>query len=170
MMEEIRQTQALSDEEKTQLFGWGDNIFGVESLKLNWRPKDLHFLFYSDGRPISHVGIVKHVVSVNGKPVTVGGVAGVVTVPAEQKKGCARRLMEHAMRFFEREWKVDAGLLFCLPQLAAYYERLGWQGVESTVMIEQPNGKIASPLRVMVRPLGGRSWPNGSVELQSLPW
>jgi len=38
------------------------------------------------------------------------------------------------------------------------------------VLIEQPNGKIASPLRVMVLPLSKEEWLNGSVELGSLPW
>jgi integrase len=48
------------------------------------------------------------------------GVGGVVTVPGAQKKGLARRLMQHTAEFFEREWKVDAGLLFCFPKLTAY--------------------------------------------------
>jgi GNAT superfamily N-acetyltransferase len=170
MVEEIKQTETLTAEVKKQLFGWGENIFGVEPLKLSWRPKDLHFLLYLDGRPISHVGVLKHAVSVNDKAVTVAGVGGVVTLPEAQKKGFARLLMQHATSFVEREWKVDAALLFCLPQLAAYYEGLGWQGVESTVLIEQPKGPIAAPLHVMVRPLGGMNWPTGSVELRSFPW
>ena len=169
-MEEIRQNEALTDEDKQRLFGWGENIFGVAPLKLSWRPKDLHFLLYSDGKLVSHVGILKHVVSVNGEPATVGGVGGVVTIPEAQKKGFARRLMQHSAEFFERAWKVDAGLLFCLPKIVAYYEALGWQSVESPVLIEQPNGKIASPLRVMVLPFGERRWSSGNVELQSLPW
>ena len=81
MAEEIRQTEALTDEEKQLLFGWGENIFGVAALKLSWRPKDLHFLLCADGEPVTHVGVVKHTVSVNGEPATVGGVGGVVTVP-----------------------------------------------------------------------------------------
>ena len=109
-------------------------------------------------------------VTVNAESVTVGGVGGVVTVPEAQKKGFARRLMQLTAKFFEREWKVAAGLLFCLPKMVAYYEALGWQRVESPVLIEQPNGKIASPLRVMVLPLSKEEWLNGSVELGSLPW
>ena len=99
-----------------------------------------------------------------------GGVGGVVTVPEAQKKGFARQLMRHAANFLEQEWEVDAGLLFCLPKLLAYYEALGWQEVESSVLIEQPSGKIVSPLRVMVLPLVGEGWSSGSIELGSLPW
>jgi GNAT superfamily N-acetyltransferase len=170
MAEEIRQTEALTDQEKQRLFGWGEDIFGVESLKLSWRPKDLHFLLYSDGNLISHVGVLKHVASVDGQPATIGGVGGVVTVPEAQKKGFARRLMQHTAEFLEREWKVDAGLLFCLAKLVPYYEMLGWQGVKGPVLIEQPNGKIASPLRVLILPFDERSRLYGSVDLRSLPW
>ena len=101
-------------------------------------------LLYADGEPVGHVSVLKHTVSVTGEPTTVGVVGGVVTVPGAQKKGLARCLMQHTAEFFEREWKVDAGLLFCLPQLTAYYQALGWQEVESPVLIEQPSGKIVS--------------------------
>jgi GNAT superfamily N-acetyltransferase len=170
MAEEIRQAESLTDEQKQRLFGWGDNIFGVASYKLSWRPKDLHFLLYLDGEPVSHVGVLKHVISLNGEPATVGGVGGVVTLPEAQKKGFARRLMRHTAKFFEREWKVDGGLLFCLPGLKSYYEALGWQEVESAVVVAQPNGKIASPLPVMVLPLSEGGWSSGSIDLRSLPW
>jgi len=169
-MDEIRQAEALTDEEEQVLFGWGKDIFGVATLKLSWRPKDLHFLLFADGEPVSHVSVLKHAVSVNGEPTTVGGVGGVVTVPRAQKKGLARRLMQHTAEFFERDWKVDAGLLFCLPKLTAYYEALGWQEVESPVLIEQPGGKIVSPLCVMALTLVGEGCSFGNIELGSLPW
>src|SRR4051794_8773264 len=99
MPDEIRQAEVLTDEERQLLFGWGENIFGVAALKLSWRPKDLHFLLYADGEPVSHVGVLKHVVGVNGAPATVGGVGGVVTVPEAQKKGFACQLMQHTAKF-----------------------------------------------------------------------
>jgi GNAT superfamily N-acetyltransferase len=167
---EIRHVEALTEADKQQLFGWGEDIFGVTSLGVRWRPKDSHFLLYADGKAVSHVGILKHVVSVENRPVTVGGVGGVVTVPEAHKKGFARMLMRHAAKFFELEWKADAGLLFCFPRLIPFYESLGWQIVERPVSIEQPHGKISSPLQVMVLSFGGRPWPSGDVELNSLPW
>lgn len=170
MTYEIRQSEVLTDEESQILFGWGENIFGVAAHQLRWRPKDLHFVLYSDGQPVSHAGVLRRVVRVNGEPVTVGGIGGVVTVPEAQRKGFARRLMQHSARFIEREWKVDAGLLFCLPPMVAYYEALGWQALEMDVLIDQPSGRVAAPMRVMVLPFGERPWPPGTVELESFPW
>jgi hypothetical protein len=86
MVEVIRQTEALTDEEEQQLFGWGENIFDVAALKLSWRPKDLHFLLYADGEPVSHVGVLKHVVSVNGEPATVGEWAGSLLYRGRRRK------------------------------------------------------------------------------------
>jgi hypothetical protein len=78
--------------------------------------------------------------------------------------------MQHTAKFFAREWNVDGGLLFCLPQMMAYYEALGWRGVKGPVLIEQPHSKVVSPLRVMVLPLREEDWTSGRIELRSLPW
>ena len=75
---------------------------------------------------MSHVGVLRHAVSVAGRPVTVGGVGGVVTLPEAQKKGYAGRLMRRAAEFFARGAAVQAGFLFCLPHMVDYYEKLGW--------------------------------------------
>jgi len=170
MIEEIRQTDVLTDEEEQRLFGWGENIFGTEAHKLTWRPKDLHFILYLEGEPVSHTSILKHVISLDGQPITVAGVGGVVTVPEAQRKGFARKLVQHASRFFEHEWQVDAGLLFCRTALKPYYEALGWKEVPGPVLIEQPDGKVLSPMHVMVLPLDGTGVLSGTIDLKSLPW
>ncbi|HLN97396.1 MAG TPA: GNAT family N-acetyltransferase [Pyrinomonadaceae bacterium] len=166
---EIRQVEALTNAEKDQLFGWGDDIFGADNLNLRWRPKQLHFLIYADGEPVSHVGILKHEVIVAAQPVMVGGVGGVVTVPAFQKRGLARELMLHAANFFA-SWEVAAGLLFCLQKRVPYYQSMGWQLIDGPVVIEQPSGELISPLQVMVLPIGKQQWPQGEVRLNSFPW
>src|SRR3954465_7697077 len=109
---EIKQAENLSADEGQRLYGWGEDIFGANHFNLTWRPKDLHFLLYEDGELQSHVGVLKHTVFAGEKPVTVGGVGGVATLPGAQKKGYAKMLMRRAAEVFEREWKVDAGLLF----------------------------------------------------------
>ncbi|HKO97502.1 MAG TPA: GNAT family N-acetyltransferase [Pyrinomonadaceae bacterium] len=170
MNELIRQSDALSEEETRLLFKWGEDIFGELPHQLTWRPKELHFVLFSDGKPLSHVGLLRHEVSVDGKPMKVAGLGGVVTVPEAQKQGIARRMMEHAMLFMKRAWEVEAGLLFCLPKMEAYYARLGWQTIDGPVLFDQPVGKVTSPLLVMVYPLREKAWPKGEVDLQGLPW
>ncbi|MDX6501206.1 MAG: hypothetical protein QOG23_4466 [Blastocatellia bacterium] len=166
---EIKQASSLTETEQKQLFGWGEDIFSVQPFGLQWRPKHLRFVLYHDGKPVSHAGILKHTVSVDGEGVSVAGLGGVVTVPEARGKGFARQVVQQAMSFAESEWTVDAGLLFCRPQMVSYYEGLGWKIVDPPAMIEQPNGKVSSPLPVMVLPFVN-PWPAGLVELQSLPW
>lgn len=169
MTEAIRQTDFLSDNESKRLFAWGDDIFGANDLGLHWRGKDVHLLLDSDGQVVSHVGILKHEVSVAGEPLLVGGVGGVVTVPEEQHRGHACALLQRAVSLFA-QWQVAAGLLFCLPRMVPFYESQGWQLLAATVVIEQPDGQIPSPLEVMVLPLGRSDWPAGEVRLNSFPW
>ena len=170
MASHVRQTDALTDAEKQQLFGWGENIFGVAELGLSWRPKEVHFLRCHDGAPVSHVGVLKHAMCVNGTSMAIAGIGGVVTVPGARGKGFARGLLEHALAFARREWAVQAGMLFCLPRMSSYYEALGWLHVRAEISVEQPGGRKVSPLRVMVLPFDDLAWARGPVELDSLPW
>jgi predicted acetyltransferase len=125
---------------------------------------------YANDQLVSHVGIVKHIVTVGEQQVTVGGIGGVVTVPAAQGKGCASAALQQATKFMGEELKVEFGLLFCLARMTPFYQRFGWQEVQEPVFIDQASGKIPSPLEVMVLPCRSETWPTGPVKLESLPW
>ena len=139
MMErDIRQARQLSPEELRQLWGWGEDIFGIAHLHLTYRPKtgdEIHFVLYADSHPVSHAGGLKHYARANGQPVLIGGIGGVMTIPAAQRRGHAAILIQHATNFLRDEWKVDFGLLFCIDRMRGYYERLGWRKVECEVLI-----------------------------------
>jgi RimJ/RimL family protein N-acetyltransferase len=167
---EIRLVTNLSGAEKRQLFEWGPDVFGGDALKLHWRPAHWHFLVYADGLLVSHVGVVKQAVTVGIQQVTVGGIGGVVTVPAAQGKGYASAALQQATKFMCEELKVEFGMLFCLPRMIPFYQRFGWQEVREPVLIQQPSEKIPSPLVVMAFPCRSQAWPAGQVELESLPW
>jgi hypothetical protein len=169
MADEIRQADVLIDEESNC------SLLGIEYLRRCGAQAKLEAerltvpVVCGRGAGQSSRRPQTLLASMESRP-TVRGVGGVVTVPGAQKKGLARRLMQHTADFFEREWKVDAGVLFCLPKLTAYYEALRWREVEGPVLIEQPSGKIVSPLCVRALPLVGEGWSSGSIELGSLPW
>src|SRR5574341_646056 len=164
---EVRLVTTLSDADKKQLFKWGPDVFGVEALKLQWRPKDWHFLVYVNNELVSHVGIVKHVVTVGEQQITVGGIGGVVTVPSAQTQGYASMALQQATKFMRDELMVEFGMLFCLARLIPFYQRFGWQEVQESVIIDQASEKIPSPLMVMVLPCRSQTWPAGTVKLGS---
>lgn len=170
MSESIRVVRELTDEERQRLFGWGENIFGVDDNKYTWRPKDLHIVLDVDGLAVSHVGLIDQTVKVAGQPVRVGGVGGVATNGEMHGRGYAQKTMRYAENFMCEEMKVKFGLLFCLDRLRPFYARQGWQLLHEPVEFDQPSGKMMSPLNVMVLPCGGQVWPAGAVDLCSLPW
>jgi hypothetical protein len=167
---EIRFAEALTDVERQALFGWGEDIFGVEDRLYTWRPKDYHFITEDEGRPLSHVGVLKTTVKAGGRDVTVAGIGGVVTRPEAQGRRYVHAAMKRATAFMCDELKTDAGMLFCLPRLSPFYAGQGWRLLEDETEVDQPSGRIVLPFRVMVLPCGAYEWPTGRVEISGLPW
>ncbi len=170
MSVQIRLEKNLADAERQTLFEWGKDIFGVADKLYQWRPKDWHFIVEENGRVVSHVGVLQTTVRAGQNAVRIGGVGGVVSVPEAQGRGHAQSAMRRAVEFMGDELQVEFGMLFCLPRLAPFYARQGWQLLKETVEFEQPSGPIVSPFCVMVLPFGGREWPAGNIQLGGLPW
>ena len=149
---DIRVVEQLSPEETRQLFGWGENIFDTAHLTLTYRAKDSRdrrLVLYEAQVPVSHAGVLQHHGRANGRQALIGGIGGVVTVPAAQRRGYAGQLLRHAAAFLRDEWKVDFALLFCIDQRVRFYQRLEWAEVPGEVLIDQPHGKVPCPFHVM---------------------
>lgn len=170
--ETIRQLPVLSEEE-TSVFRWSDDVFNTAGYGYTMpqcgRP-DTHFILEIEGKPACRLNARRRAVDVAGQQVLVAGFGAILTRPEAQGKGYARRLMQHALASCEREWKVEAGMIFCLDHMTRYYQSLGWQRLEVPVMIEQPGGVIETPTTTLVWPLAGRQWPHGMVVINGLPW
>jgi GNAT superfamily N-acetyltransferase len=167
---EIRLHTHITAEERQHLFGWGTDIYGDNHYHLEWRPRQWHAFVYAADNLVGHVGFIKHEVQVGNQPVLVGGVGQVVTLPAGQRRGYARAALRWSAAFLCDELRAAFGLLFCVERMVPFYAGLGWQVVEAPVWIEQPTGRVISPMPVMVLPCQGQVWPAGAVELNSLPW
>lgn len=171
---DIRQLRQLSPAESDQLWGWGENIFGTADFNLTYRPKngeELRFVLYDDAQdPVSHAAVLKHHARANGQEVLIGGIGGVVTIPAAQRRGHAALLVRHATHFLREEWKVDFALLFCIDRMRGYYERLGWRKVACEVLLDQPAGKVLSPFHVMTMPFKQEFEILNNLDLNSASW
>lgn len=155
--------------EQKALFEWGPDIFGGSLYNLQWRGTDYHVVGYVDGEPVTHVGIVKHSVSVGASSRVVGGVGAVVTVPRRQKKGLAQMCLRRAGEYMRSDLNVAFGFLFCPERLVHFYAAGGWRKLNEKVIVNQPGGTIVAPLCSMVLEFSER-WPEGPVNLESLPW
>ncbi len=163
---DIRTFQAFPEAERQALFGWGEDLFSVNAVGLQWRSKDRHFVLYEDGAPLASASVLRHEV----RNVVVGGLGGVIALPEARGRGLARQVVGRATEFMRDDLGASFGLLFCLPRLVPFYESQGWTVVEPGVLIDQPGGKVPAPTPVMVLPFGPELWPNERVDLGSLPW
>ncbi|NNF15302.1 MAG: GNAT family N-acetyltransferase [Gammaproteobacteria bacterium] len=159
----------LTDQQRCALFGWDNDVFQAARYQLEWQPKTAHLLLYDDASLASHVGLLQHRVVVDEQSYRVGGVGGVVTLPHQQGKGYASALMEEACRRMAA-WHVDAGLLFCRPQLQKFYSRRDWTMVTAPVTVHQAERIIEMPVQAMVKPVNLAAWPSGPVHVPGLPW
>ncbi|MFD0278791.1 GNAT family N-acetyltransferase [Kitasatospora sp. NPDC127111] len=154
-----------------EIFGVGDDHFGVAHTGLSWLPKDIHFgVRDGDGRLIAHSGLLRLPFTVGGVDLEVMGVGGVAVAPDVRGRGLARAVVGAALDH-ARTLGPRFALLFCRPQLVGLYRRLGFRELAVDVHVEQPEGRVVvMPLRTMWTPLhDGASWPEGPVRLRSLP-
>lgn len=169
-MLEVRIVQGLTTEQRDILLGWSDDVFGTKHLEWHGRKKDWSVLGFVDGHLVCHVGVLKDEVHVAGEPVWVGGIGAVITIPSAQHNGYAHALLQHSVAFIRDELDMQFGLLFCLPRLISFYEGAGWHTVTAAVTIEQPQGRVASPVTLMYYTCHTRTqWPAGVVEI-GWPW
>lgn len=136
---------------------------------ITWLGKGEHFGVRSGDRLVAHAGLVVAPVSIGDVRTEVVGLGGVIVSADQRGRGLARLVVTAAMAH-ARSLGPEYGLLFCWPDRAPMYGRLGWRLLEGDVRADQPDGPIVMPHRGMWTPLrDGAQWPSGDVHLRSLP-
>ena len=169
----IIRKEVLSDQEQQTLLEWDNDLFGMGSAGfdwIQWRDAETRFIGYEDNQPVSHVGVLNHLLAAKGNPLKIGGIVEVVTIPHARNKGYAQKLLHEAIEYMRQEIHSDFGLLFCMPAVVPYYNRLGWHLIENIIIFEQDSGKVKSPLPSMIYPLSNKQWPKEDVLLGCRPW
>ncbi|HVT04414.1 MAG TPA: GNAT family N-acetyltransferase [Thermoanaerobaculia bacterium] len=168
----VEAVDLLSEQDRQQLLGWATDPFGTAALHLEWRPKLWHLIHRQDGLAVAKVSVLRHTIVVGDRELEVGGLGGVVTRPEYQRRGYARQLLERASNFMRGELGLDHALLFCLDRMRPFYEELGWKPIRAPVSFLNKNQEIDIPtgLNAMSIDFGEARWPEGTIQLRSLPW
>jgi GNAT superfamily N-acetyltransferase len=166
----IQIVDSYSRQVRNELSGGEEDPSQTHSLGLKWRPTEKHFVVMEGEQPVCHVGLLKHTVDVDGLPVPVAGIGGVLTRPDCRGRGYAQLAMQAAESFAFSQLNVDFLLLFCRPVLCGWYQHHGWSEIVEQVWIEQDERTVLFPLATMVRCRGEQKWPRGEIQLRSLPW
>ncbi|MDT0616122.1 GNAT family N-acetyltransferase [Streptomyces lancefieldiae] len=155
--------------DNTEIFGDAPDPFGVAGWGLVWRLKDQHFGIRVDGRLVAHAGLVVLPLSVGESRMDVVGLGGVGVASDQRGRGLARLVVNGALEYAQ-VLGPEFAILFCRPDVAGLYTRLGWRTLDGDVEVEQPAGVAVMPLRTMWLPLRqGSRWPEGAVRLHSRP-
>ena len=120
---------------------------------------------------VAAAGLIIREASLDGNLVQIGGVGGVMTMPARQGTGIGRIAMEAVAGMMARFPEMQFGMLFCEPKNISFYEKLGWSNFEGTVEVQQDSGKLVYDImQAMVRPVRGEAPNCGRLDVRGLPW
>lgn len=161
----------LTDAGRAQLEGDEVDPFDAADGTLVFRPKERHLALRDPaGRLVAAAGLTGAEVQVGEAHFAVVGLGGVIVNAQHRGQGLARRVVEAALKR-ARTMGPDFMVLFCHPDRAGLYDRLGFIRIEGTVLVQQPSG--AAPMTQLtmwqaLRP--GVAWPPGQVVIQTLPF
>jgi predicted N-acetyltransferase YhbS len=159
-----------TEAERAALHDGEENPFESVHLGIEWEDHERRVAIRDGGRLIACAGLIVAPVEVAGGTFEVVGFGGVIVTRTRRGQGLARRVMEAAIAS-AAELVPERGLLFCRPDRAGLYAKLGFERVDAPVEVGQTGGRAAMPLDTMWRPLQpGASWPPGAVSLPGYPF
>jgi predicted acetyltransferase len=107
---------------------------------------------------------------VGGQVVHLGGIGNIATKVEWRKRGYASEALRVAVDFLKDPLQVDFGLMIATENMVGRYAKTGWRQVAGAMMIEQPEGRRAFSIPILVLPVQKTDWPQGMIDLQGLPW
>jgi predicted acetyltransferase len=167
---ETKAASQLSDSERARTDCVVTSSLYAYQIGTKWASADWTVMVWEDHDMVSNVHIIERNATVVGQPVRLGGIGNVATKVEWRKRGYASAALRVAREFLFDPLKVDFGLMMCFERLVPYYEKLGWQLVAQSVLMDQPDGKRTLNFPVMVLPVVKTDWPQGEIDLCGLPW
>ena len=162
----------LTGEEWTGLLAGEERPWGAIPEGLQWRQKERFVgLRAADGRLAGIAGTVVAAVEVEGAAsFEVVGVGSVFVTRAARGQGLVFTLLERLLSL-AAELGPERAMLFCRPELATIYRRVGFAEIGSPVQAEQQGRPVEVPMTAMWRVLHDQAgWPEGQVRVLGLPF
>jgi predicted N-acetyltransferase YhbS len=156
---------------RQEVEGDEDDPFDARGSTLQYQAKEQHVgLVDQHGLLVASTGLVVVEVEVGPDRFPVVGLGGVIVNQRHRGRGLARRVVGLAL---ERAQTLGPSfaVLFCHEDRAGLYRKLDFAMLEGEVLVQQPDGWAAMPLRTMWRALHADAvWPRGSLRVNSLPF
>jgi len=165
---EIKTVNELSDELAQYIQNCHEREFRNDSMV--YAHPEIYILGYLNDKPVTQAGILQRTITVDGKPLLIGGVSFLITEPEYRGHGFASLVMKEAVSFLNNELSLGLVLLTCKPRLESLYNGMGWRTVAGPTVFVQPTGMRACGGLTMVHESAGTTWPEGEIDLCGLPW
>jgi GNAT superfamily N-acetyltransferase len=166
----VRHSENLTESESREIEEVDHLAFTGPPDDVDWSSPEWFVVGKLAGRVISIIGILKRAIRIGETSLEVGGVGGVATHPDYQRRGYGSALLQRAAVFMRADLNVDFGLLVCDQDMVPFYGNLDWQTVQDEMVFDFRGSKRTFQGITMLLPLGGRSWPRGTIDLCGTPW
>jgi GNAT superfamily N-acetyltransferase len=121
---------------------------------------------------LGHIGVVRRLIRCGAEEVTIAGVQNLCVVPQRQGTGVSQALLRAALDEAKRR-AIFFGLLFCVPELEAFYRSAGWEKSVSRITMLDERGAVG-PLPEknigMQIALSDEPFPPGAIFLNGRDW
>jgi predicted acetyltransferase len=111
----------------------------LEQRRRTLRPENV-WGYFIDGKLAAKLAVIPMRIWLNGRPVRMGGVAGVASWPEYRRQGLVRQLILHALGAMRDE---GVNVSFLHPFSIPFYRKFGWEVVSDLVQLELPPTKCA---------------------------
>jgi predicted acetyltransferase len=135
-----------------------------------WASPDWAVMVWEDEDMVTNVHIIERTALVAGQPVKIGGIGNIATKVEWRKRGYATSALKVAMDFLRDPLQVDFGLMIATEKVIPSYEKYGWKMIAQSMLIDQPDGRRAFSIPILVLPVCKETWPEGPIDLCGLPW
>jgi RimJ/RimL family protein N-acetyltransferase len=169
---QIKACHELTPTEQENLDGLLHRVFGYDPLgaSMVWSKMDWYIWVCENDMLVSNVEIVERTITVDNRPLRVGGIGGVATLPEFRGRGLATQAMTAAARYMKEELRLDYGLLITGSSKKSLYAGMGWQEVSEAAYFDQPSGKMKNDGITMSLALTDKPWPAGEIDFCGFPW
>ena len=168
----------LSDDERAAIRTLSQAVYPADTVKdwpgrhIEWSQPEWCVRIHGDrGVLASYVGVVIREGTLDGQPVKVGGIGGVMTHPAERARGLAGKGIRRAVDSFRKQGDIAFGLLVCEERLLRYYGKLGWRGFLGQMKVRQRGADSDFTFNhVMTLGVAVEAPIAGTIDLCGPPW
>ena len=149
-----------------------EKMFGYEfgHIDIQWSTPEWYLIAKCEDKIIGRIGILRRAITVGREVFEVGGISGVIVSSEWRNKSISKLTMNEVATFIKDNLKLDFGLLLCRDEVVPVYEQCNWYIVKNNTVFSQSTGEKIYSKNTMVIECRDKKWPEGSINLNGLPW